>query len=124
MTESAASSRRSLELSTIQYREGAVDFLRVDIAAANVTEQEDTQASIEGLVASNLIGAYKALGGGWELRVGNEFVPQATVEEMRKRTDWGNVLDADYSRRKDLGFQRPGDDDETHLDPEAKSGTR
>ena len=124
VTESAANSRRSLELSTIQYREGAVDFLRVDIAAATVTEQEDNQASIEGLVASNLISAYKALGGGWELRVGNEFVPQATVEEMRERTDWGNVLDPDYSRRKDLGFQRPGDDDETHLDPEAKSGTR
>jgi NodT family efflux transporter outer membrane factor (OMF) lipoprotein len=124
VTESAASSRRSLELSTIQYKEGAVDFLRVDIAAETVTEQEDTQASIEGLVASNLISAYKALGGGWELRVGNEFVPQATVEEMRKRTDWGNVLDSDYSTRKDLGFQRPGDNDGTHLDPEAQAGSR
>jgi hypothetical protein len=96
----------------------------VDIAAESGAEQEDTQASIEGLVTANLISAYKALGGGWELRVGNEFVPQATVEQMRKRTDWGNVLDPDYSTRRDLGFQRPGDDDQTHLDPEAEAGSQ
>ena len=124
VTESAVNARRSLELSTIQYKEGAVDFLRVDIAAGSVAEKEDTQASIEGLVASNLIGAYKALGGGWALRVGNEFVPRATVEQMRKRTDWGNVLDPDYSTRRDLGFQRPGDTDETYIDPEVQAGPR
>ena len=124
VTESAANSRRSLDLSTIQYKEGAVDFLRVDIAAGSVAEKEDTQASIEGLVAANLIGAYKALGGGWGLRVGNEFVPQATVEQMRKRTDWGNVLDPDYSTRRDLGFQRPGDTDETYIDPKVEAAPR
>jgi NodT family efflux transporter outer membrane factor (OMF) lipoprotein len=124
VTESAANSRRSLELSTIQYKEGAVDFLRVDIAAESVAEKEDTQASIEGLVAASLIGAYKALGGGWELRVGNEFVPRATVEQMRNRTDWGNVLDPDYSTRSDLGFQRPGDNAQTHLDSDAEAGSQ
>jgi outer membrane protein TolC len=118
VTVSAENSRRSLDLSTIQYKEGAVSFLRVDIAAESVSEQEDTQASIEGLVAASLISAYKALGGGWELRIGNEFVPQETVEEMTDRTDWGNVLDSDYSDDKDLGFQRPDENDETYLSPE------
>jgi outer membrane protein TolC len=118
VTESAENSRRSFDLSTIQYKEGAVSFLRVDIAAETVSEQEDTQASIEGLVAASLISAYRALGGGWELRVGKEFVPQETVEEMTDRTDWGNVLDSDYSDGKDLGFQRPDENDETYLSPE------
>ena len=121
VTESAVNSRRSLELSTIQYKEGAIGFLRVDIAAETVAEQEDLQASVEGLVAANLISAYKALGGGWELRIGNEFVPQETVEEMTQRTDWGNVLEPDYSDGKDLGFERPQENDETYLNPESKT---
>jgi len=119
LTESAESARRSLELSTIQYKEGETDFLRVDIAATNVARQQDSQAAAEGRVAASLIGAYKALGGGWELRLGHEFIPEAMVEEMRGRTNWGNILEApDYTARTDLGFERPADTDDTYLAPQ------
>ena len=93
LNQSVESVQKSFELSTIQYKEGETDFLRVDIAAGNLTRQQDSQASVEGLVASNLISAYKALGGGWELRLGHEFVPAEMVEEMRSRTNWGKILD-------------------------------
>jgi hypothetical protein len=33
------------------------------------------------------------LGGGWQFRVGQDFVPEALKEEMRQRTDWGNLLE-------------------------------
>ena len=116
LTESAQSARQSLELSTIQYRDGETDFLRVDIAATNVARQQDSQATAEGRVASSLIVAYKALGGGWELRLGQEFVPEATAEQMRSRTNWGNILaPPDYASATDLGFQRPADTDDTYL---------
>ena len=106
----------------MQYTEGEIDFLRVDIAAANLTRQQDSQAAVEGLVAARLISAYKALGGGWELRVGNEFIPEATAGEMRSRTNWGKILDdPDYSNRTDLGFQRPADTDDTYLAPQAET---
>jgi NodT family efflux transporter outer membrane factor (OMF) lipoprotein len=118
VTESAVNSQRSFELSTIQYREGETDFLRVDIAAGNLARQQDSQASVEGLVASNLISAYKALGGGWELRLGHEFVAEDTIEQMKKRTKWGNILDPDYAARTDLGFKRPADTDDTYLAPQ------
>ncbi len=98
LTESAESVRQSLDLSTIQYKEGETDFLRVDIAAANLAQQQDSQATVEGRVASNLIGAYKALGGGWELRLGREFIPEATIKEMRSRTNWGHILAARTTR--------------------------
>ena len=118
LTESAQSVQQSFELSTIQYKEGETDFLRVDIAAGNLAETQDSQASAAGRVASNLISAYKALGGGWELRLGHEFVPQETIEEMRNRTNWGNLLaPPDYPTKTDLGFERPGDTDETYLAP-------
>ena len=122
LSESAESARQSLELSAMQYTEGEIDFLRVDIAAANLTRQQDSQAAVEGLVAARLISAYKALGGGWELRVGNEFIPEATAGEMRSRTNWGKILDdPDYSNRTDLGFQRPADTDDTYLAPQAET---
>ena len=124
LTESAESARQSLELSTIQYTEGETDFLRVDIAATNVARQQDSQAAVEGRVAANLIGAYKALGGGWELRLGHEFIPEAMVEEMRGRTNYGGILDApdDYTAETDLGFERPADTDDTYLAPQAETG--
>ena len=123
LTESAESAQQSLELSTIQYTEGEIDFLRVDIAAANLSRQQDSQAAVEGLVAASLIGAYKALGGGWELRVGREFIPQSMVEEMRGRTNYGGILDApdDYAAETDLGFSRPADTDDTYLEPQEGS---
>jgi len=125
LTASAESARQSLELSTIQYKEGETDFLRVDIAAGSLTQQQDSQATVEGLVASNLIGAYKALGGGWELRLGREFIPEVMVKEMRSRTNWGTILaDPDYSSKTDLGFVRPEDTDETYLDPQTEVGGR
>ena len=30
--------------------------------------------------------------GGWQIREGNDFVPPATREEMRQRTNYGSVL--------------------------------
>jgi hypothetical protein len=43
-------------------------------------------------VAENLVAVYKALGGGWQIREGKDFVPQETKKEMEERTDWGNLL--------------------------------
>ena len=49
----------------------------------------------QGLAAQNLITLYRALGGGWELRGGNDLVPAEIKEQMRKRTDWGGLIDTD-----------------------------
>jgi len=35
---------------------------------------------------------FRALGGGWQIREGGNFVSPATVDQMRARTDWGNLL--------------------------------
>ena len=120
LTESAESGRQSLDLSMIQYKEGETDFLRVDIAAANLARQQDSQATVEGLVATNLINAYKALGGGWELRLGREFIPETMIMEMRGRINWGNILE-DYSSTTDLGFERPADTDDPDHAPQAEA---
>ena len=35
-----------------------------------------------------LTAVFRALGGGWQIRVDGNFVTAATVDQMRARTDW------------------------------------
>ena len=92
LAESVEQYKLSVELSLIQYSEGLTDFQRVIDAQRNLAQQEDAFASATGAVSTNLIALYKALGGGWELRLGKDFISEQTKEEMRQRTDWGNLL--------------------------------
>jgi outer membrane protein TolC len=92
LSESVEEYKRSVELSLIQYSEGLTTYQRVIDSQRNLAEQEDALASATGSVGTNLIALYKALGGGWELRLGKDFIPEQTREEMRQRTDWGTLL--------------------------------
>jgi multidrug efflux system outer membrane protein len=64
--EQADASRRAAELARIQYREGALDFLRMLDAERTVLEAEDAVATAETAVNAAVVGVYRALGGGWE----------------------------------------------------------
>lgn len=111
LNDSVTATERSVELSMTQYREGAIDFIRVLTAQSFLVAQQDRLAATEAQIALNLVSTYKSLGGGWEIRRGHEFVPEATRKEMAKRTDWGDIMSSEYSSGKDVFFDRP--------DPEA-----
>jgi NodT family efflux transporter outer membrane factor (OMF) lipoprotein len=85
--------RRSVELSNIQYLDGAVDFQRVLDAERSQLQEENNLVRLRSSVATNLISLYKALGGGWEMTVGQPFVTPNTSMEMKKRTDWGDLFE-------------------------------
>jgi NodT family efflux transporter outer membrane factor (OMF) lipoprotein len=85
-------SQRSVELSMVQYREGASDFQRVLDAQRSLLELQNTLAQTNSSVATALIALYKALGGGWEARQGQPIVPEQTQQVMKQRTNWGNLL--------------------------------
>ena len=87
--------RSAVDLSTLQYKEGLVDFQRVLDAQQNLVLQQDNLVTTTGDVGLNLISLYKALGGGWEMRVGQDFVHGDIKAEMAKRTNWGNLLAPD-----------------------------
>lgn len=110
LEESVIAARRSVEISLIQYRAGAVDFIRVNDAQTVQLQQEDRLVDARANIAFGVIAAYRGLGGGWEIRGDSELVDPATVERMRRTVDWGDVLDPDWSRGKDLGFKRPESD--------------
>jgi len=90
--EAVTAARRSAELARIQYREGAVDYQRVLLADQTLLQQENNLISLRSGVATNTIRLYKALGGGWEMSIGQPFVPDAIRDEMQKRTNWGNLF--------------------------------
>jgi NodT family efflux transporter outer membrane factor (OMF) lipoprotein len=107
LSESASAAERSAELSLIQYRAGAVDFIRVNDAQTVLVEVQDRLVSSRASTSLAAIQTYRALGGGWEVRAGREFVDRETAERMRQRTNWGDVLAPDWEEGKDLGFKRP-----------------
>jgi NodT family efflux transporter outer membrane factor (OMF) lipoprotein len=88
----AEAARRSTEIANIQYREGSVDFQRVIDAERVLVAQQDQWTSTRGDIALNLIAMYKALGGGWEIREGRDFVSDGNRKEMEERTNWGDLL--------------------------------
>lgn len=107
LTEAVDASKRSAEISLIQYRAGAVDFIRVNDAQTKLVQQQDNLVVARADIALGAVRAYRALGGGWEIREGHEFVDQETIDQMTKTTSWGEVLAPDWHKGRDLGFQRP-----------------
>jgi len=92
LDESIKSAQRAVELSLIQYREGAVDYQRVLDSQQTLLEQQDQYTNAQGNVVLNLVATYKALGGGWQIRAGQGFVPEARLKRMQERTDWGALI--------------------------------
>lgn len=89
---SAKAANRSVEISSIQYLEGSIDFLRVVDAQRVLVAQQDQWVSTRGDIVLNLIAMYKALGGGWEIREGRGFISDESRGEMEERTNWGDLL--------------------------------
>ena len=91
--KAATASKRSTEIANIQYREGAVDFQRVIDTERALVLNQDRWTSSRGEIVLNLVAMYKALGGGWEIREGHDFISEQNRSEMQDRTDWGDLLD-------------------------------
>jgi NodT family efflux transporter outer membrane factor (OMF) lipoprotein len=92
LSSSVQAYKRSVELSMIQYREGLVDYQRVLDTQRFLTRSQETYIASKGDVVINLVAMYKALGGGWQIREGKDFVPEQIKAEMQERTDWGKLL--------------------------------
>jgi NodT family efflux transporter outer membrane factor (OMF) lipoprotein len=89
---SVAAANAALGLAFLQYQLGTRDFTTVLTAEQNLYTAQNDLAQALGNVSTGLASVYRALGGGWQIREGNEFVPAAVAEEMRARTNWGSLL--------------------------------
>jgi NodT family efflux transporter outer membrane factor (OMF) lipoprotein len=92
LRQSVAAANAALGIALLQYNLGTRDFTTVLTAEQNLYTAQNNLAMAEGGVSTGVASLYRALGGGWQIRSDSEFVPAATAEEMRKRTDWGELL--------------------------------
>ena len=95
--KSETAARNSVDIAQTQYDDGLVDFNTVVTNLETLQNQQDLLASTRGQVAVNLVGVYKALGGGWEIRAGktaDQLIPEQTKDIMRERIKyWDGVLE-------------------------------
>jgi NodT family efflux transporter outer membrane factor (OMF) lipoprotein len=94
LAEAVKAARRSLDLATLQYREGLVDFQRVIDSQRTFFSQQDLLVTSRGNLAQSLIAIYKAMGGGWEQGRGRPVLDEATRAAMERRSDWKGLLAA------------------------------
>ena len=94
LEQAVAAARRSLDIATIQYREGLVDFERVLDSQRSLFSQQDRLVSNRGNVSQSLIALYKAMGGGWQAARHQPVLDNRTREVMMQRSDWNGLLDA------------------------------
>lgn len=92
---SVDSAAQAVDLAEQQYRGGIADYTRVLNTQEFLTTEQTRLVATRGAVALNLIALYRALGGGWELRVGQDLVPADIKERMEQRTRWGEMIDSD-----------------------------
>lgn len=52
-----------------QYRGGTIDFTRLVLVEQNLVQQQDQYAQAQGEIAQGLVDTYRALGGGWDIRL-------------------------------------------------------
>jgi NodT family efflux transporter outer membrane factor (OMF) lipoprotein len=109
LIDAAHSARRSTELAIVRYKEGASDYTTVLSAEQQQLQVEDGLASARGSVPLAVVGVFRALGGGWQLREGDNLLPAATRAEMERRTNWGHLPES--------GPRLPVPEAETQGDP-------
>ena len=80
--ESVAEAEKAVKIALVQYKGGIIDLTRVTQLETTLVQLEDTLALAQGEIGLGLIQVYRALGGGWQIRVtGCEpsgLPPQAT----------------------------------------------
>jgi multidrug efflux system outer membrane protein len=79
--EAVEASNRAAELSSTQYKEGAVTYLDVIDAERSVLQAQRTSVQLTGLQATSTVNLIRALGGGW----GDTPLTAAGTENIARR---------------------------------------
>ncbi|MEW6745649.1 MAG: efflux transporter outer membrane subunit [Planctomycetota bacterium] len=95
LEESTRAAARTVQITTDQYKQGAVDFTPLFLFQATLADQEDQLAAARSSIALNLIGLYRALGGGWERRLEN------SVEQPSASSTAASAVETKATRAED-----------------------
>jgi NodT family efflux transporter outer membrane factor (OMF) lipoprotein len=79
---SVAAAARTVDITNDQYVEGAVDFTPLFLFQSVLTTQQDQLAASQGDIALSLIAIYRALGGGWQIRLAGDVAAQPAIAPL------------------------------------------
>lgn len=88
LQEAVAAASESVALAESQYRIGKADFQRLIDSQRVLVVLQDQWTASRGLVATNLVAVYKALGGGWQATTATAFaaesggIPRSETERL------------------------------------------
>lgn len=105
LSQANDSATKSLKLALVRYKEGETDFTPVLNAEQQQLKVQMSLASAQGHIPEALVNLYRALGGGWELRNGQELVPGPIKAAMAERTHWGSLLKQDNHLAPESKYQ-------------------
>jgi NodT family efflux transporter outer membrane factor (OMF) lipoprotein len=91
--QTVVNARRSMQVAQLRFNEGLADYQRVLSAQQALFTQQSRYVGNQSNVVSSFIALYLALGGGWENRTEESFVDPQTRDELRERTDWGDLIE-------------------------------
>ena len=100
----AEAAQRAVDVSTAQYQDGLVNFNTVITTLKSLATQQDRLAAVRGTVATNLVGVYRSLGGGWEIRPSQnplDLIPEETRQEMLERGNYWKKTFKQQQRKSD-----------------------
>lgn len=83
---------KTTQLAFIRYAEGESDYTTVVDAEKEQLQVQIALTKAQGAIPQALVALYRSLGGGWQIRNGNDIVPGQIKAEMAKRTNWGCLL--------------------------------
>ncbi|HEY4310963.1 MAG TPA: efflux transporter outer membrane subunit [Pirellulales bacterium] len=69
MAESVTAAKKAAVVAIAQYQGGLTDFNRVSLVEQNLVQQQNLYAQALGSIALGLVQTFRALGGGWEIRL-------------------------------------------------------
>jgi len=99
LRDSVTAAERSVEIALLQYKEGLIDYQRVLDSERSLATQSNRLTEVIGQVSTNLVAAYKGLGGGWQIREGTEILSEKNRTQMKDRTNWDGLLDPEALKR-------------------------
>jgi NodT family efflux transporter outer membrane factor (OMF) lipoprotein len=109
LQKSVVAAEGAATIAMTQYRQGIADFTTVLTAEQNLYQAQNNLALATGSIALGLVATYRALGGGWEMREGRDFVPAEIQQEMAERTNWRPLLMPDLLRLQVPALPSPQD---------------
>ncbi len=82
LVDSVVAANKAYQIGISQYRVGTVDFTRLAQLELTLVQQQNAEASARGSIALGLVQVYRALGGGWEIRLGPQEVASTSPKPL------------------------------------------